>query len=120
MARLTALAAAIAASLLVVSGAAGTATQQTPKRGGPLIVRLLADEPACLNVLLTICGPFVHDWGEKVLQRPFGVGPDFTYEESLVAGVDVTKRRPFTLTYHIRPEARWSDGVPITAQDFKF
>ena len=28
--------------------------------------------------------------------------------------------RPFTLTYHIHPEARWSDGVPVTAQDFIF
>ena len=59
-------------------------------------------------------------WSEKVLQKPFDVGPDFTYEESLVSRVDYTKRRPFTLTYHIRPEARWSDGVPVTAQDFIF
>ena len=51
---------------------------------------------------------------------PFDVGPDFTYEESLVSRVDFTRRRPFTLTYHIRPEARWSDGVPVTAQDFIF
>ena len=48
------------------------------------------------------------------------VGADFTYEESLVSRVDYTRRPPFTLTYHIRPEARWSDGVPITAQDFIF
>ena len=59
-------------------------------------------------------------WSEKVLQKPFDVGPDFTYEESLVSRVDYTTRRPFTLTYHIRPEARWSDGVPVTAQDFIF
>ena len=59
-------------------------------------------------------------WSEKVLQKPFDVGPDFTYEESLVSRVDYTRRRPFTLTYHIRPEARWSDGVPVTAQDFIF
>jgi peptide/nickel transport system substrate-binding protein len=54
------------------------------------------------------------------MQRPFDVGPNFTYEESLVSRVDYTRRRPFTLTYHIRPEARWSDGVSITAQDFIF
>jgi peptide/nickel transport system substrate-binding protein len=29
-------------------------------------------------------------------------------------------RKPFTLTYHIRPEARWSDGLPVTAADFQF
>ena len=56
----------------------------------------------------------------KVLQTPFEVGPDFTYEESLVSRVDFTRRRPFTLTYHIHPAARWSDGVPVTAQDFIF
>src|SRR5262245_35302445 len=120
MARLTALAAAIAVSLLAVSRAGAGEAQQTPKRGGTLTVRLLINEPPCLNVLLTICGPFVHDVVEKVLERPFGVGPDFTYEKSLVSRVDFTKRRPFTLTYHIRREARWSDSVPMTAQDFKF
>lgn len=25
-----------------------------------------------------------------------------------------------TLTYHLRPDARWSDGQPITAHDFKY
>jgi peptide/nickel transport system substrate-binding protein len=25
-----------------------------------------------------------------------------------------------TLTFHLRPDARWSDGVPITAQDVRF
>ncbi len=25
-----------------------------------------------------------------------------------------------TLTFHLRPEARWSDGVPITAEDVRF
>ena len=56
----------------------------------------------------------------RFCRSPFEVGPDFTYEESLVSRVDFTRRRPFTLTYHIRPEARWSDGVPVTAQDFIF
>jgi peptide/nickel transport system substrate-binding protein len=38
----------------------------------------------------------------------------------LVSHVDVGKTPPFTLTYHIRPEARWSDGEPVTARDFVF
>ncbi len=49
-----ALAAAIAVSLLAVSGAGG-ADAQTPKRGGTLVFRVLGPEPACLNVLLTSC-----------------------------------------------------------------
>ena len=121
MARGAALAAAIAVSLLAVSGAGGAATQQAPKRGGTLVIRVLGPEPACLNVLPMSCNlDLGQAWGQKVLQAPFDVGPDFTYEESLVSRVDFTRRRPFTLTYHIRPEARWSDGVPVTAQDFIF
>jgi peptide/nickel transport system substrate-binding protein len=119
MARLTALTAAIAVALLAVSGAGG-AGAQTPKRGGTLVYRLIGPEPGCLNVLLTSCSLGGPDWVEKVLQAPFEVGPDFTFEESLVSRVDYTRRRPFTLTYHIHPAARWSDGVPITAQDFIF
>jgi peptide/nickel transport system substrate-binding protein len=115
-----ALAAAIAVSLLAVSGAGAGEAQQTPKRGGTLVFRLIGPEPGCLNVLLTSCGLGGPDWVEKVLQAPFEVGPDFTFEESLVSRVDYTRRRPFTLTYHIHPAARWSDGVPITAQDFIF
>ena len=33
---------------------------------------------------------------------------------------DFTTTPPLTITYHIRPEARWSDGVPVTAHDFVF
>ena len=120
MVRLTTLAAALAVSLLAVSGASGSEAQQTPKRGGTLVYRLFGPDPPCLNVLLTSCDPSGMSWVEKVLQKPFEVGPDFTFEESLVSRVDFTRTRPFTLTYHIRPAAHWSDGVPVTAQDFIF
>ncbi len=53
---------------------------------------------------------------EKVLEPPFYVGPDFTWRPRLVSSVTFTKKPPFTLTYRIHPRARWSDGVPITAQ----
>jgi peptide/nickel transport system substrate-binding protein len=119
VARGVAILAAIAVSLLAVSGVGG-AGAQTPKRGGTLVFREVGPEPACLNVPPAECNGGLFFWIDKVLQRPFEVGPDFTYEESLVSRVDFTRRRPFTLTYHIRPEARWSDGVPITAQDFIF
>ena len=49
MARWQAVAAAIAVSLLAVSGAGGTAGQQTPKRGGTVVVRGPIREPACLR-----------------------------------------------------------------------
>ena len=56
----------------------------------------------------------------SVLLGAYSVGPNFTYQPQLVSGVDYTTTPPFTLTYHIRPEARWSDGVSVTAEDFVF
>jgi peptide/nickel transport system substrate-binding protein len=124
MLRPLALAAAVAAALLAVSGASGV-DAQTPKRGGTVVVAFTPAEPACLNVVIPRCGTgaainSLLAVSQKVLERPFDVGPDFTWRPRLVSRVDFTRKRPFTLTYRIRPEARWSDGVPVRARDFLF
>jgi peptide/nickel transport system substrate-binding protein len=121
--RLTALLAAIPVALLAVSGAGGSPAQ-TPRSGGTARFGSPVAEPPCLNVLLATCdrpgviGTSV--FREEVLASAFEIGPDNTYRESLVSGVDYTTKPPFTLTYSIRPDARWSDGVPISAADFVF
>ncbi|MFI1196401.1 ABC transporter family substrate-binding protein [Micromonospora sp. NPDC020750] len=48
--------------------------------------------------------------------------PDFTMakNDALVTEVKVVKDSPQTVEYRIRPEAAWSDGTPITADDFKY
>ena len=124
MARGIALAAALAASLLAVAGAGGSEAQ-APRVGGTVVYGGPFGEPACLSPLRDECAPgstaltlgFI---GGKVLEGPFDVGPGLTWRPRLVSSVTFTTRPPFTLTYHIRPEARWSDGVPITAADFVF
>ena len=116
-----ALAAALAVSLLAVSGAGGAGAQE-PQRGGTVRFGPFG-EPACLNVLLERCsqgGPGLFLLAEKILEPPFFVGPDFTWRPRLVSSVTFTRKPPFTLTYRIHPRARWSDGVPITARDFVF
>jgi peptide/nickel transport system substrate-binding protein len=115
MARAAALAAAIVASLLVVSGAGGTRAQ-TATRGGTVVVASVS-EPACLNPLLRACF-FLP--GARVLPGAFDVGPDLTYHPDLVSTVDMASTSPQTLVYHIRPQAQWSDGQPLTARDFLF
>ena len=55
-----------------------------------------------------------------VLPGAFRVGPGLELRPNLVSRVDVTRKPPFTLTYRIRPEARWSDGTPVSARDFVF
>jgi ABC-type transport system substrate-binding protein len=116
MLRPIALAGAIAVALLAVSGAGG-AGLQTPKRGGTVVIGVVV-EPACLNFLRN-CGPFVQVNIEEVLEGAFEIGPRHV-RPNLVRGVDFTTKPPFRLTYHIRPEARWSDGVPVSARDFVF
>ena len=107
-----ALAAAIAVSLLAVSGAGGSHAQ-TPRVGGTVVVGLLGSEPPCLNALLVKCAqsaatiPFI---AEMILQPAFDVSPEYTYRPRLVSRVTFTRKLPFTLTYHIRRAARWSAG----------
>jgi peptide/nickel transport system substrate-binding protein len=116
-----ALVATLTVALLVAAVGSGAETQ-TPKRGGTARVGSPVAEPPCLNVLLATCeatgGTTV--FADEVLSSPFEVAPDNSYRESLVSDVDFTTTRPFMLTYRIRPEARWSDRVPITAADFVF
>jgi peptide/nickel transport system substrate-binding protein len=119
MVRPIALSAAIAVALLAVSGAGGV-DAQTPKRGGTVVIAVPdASEPSCLNWLVcdAFGGPGLLD---LVLDGAFEVKPDATYRANLVSRAEIVSKQPFTLVFHIRPNADWSDGIPITASDFAF
>jgi peptide/nickel transport system substrate-binding protein len=124
VARAGALAAGLAVALLAAVAGAGAADAQTPKRGGTVVVGgATPREPGCLNAYLERCGsnfPTVGTLMGLALRGAYSVGPDLTYQPELVSGAEYTTVPPYTLTYHIRPEAHWSDGVPVTAQDFVF
>jgi peptide/nickel transport system substrate-binding protein len=114
--RIGALAAAlVAATTLVATGSAGVAA---PK--ATTIVFGAEQSPECWNVLLADCNLF---WSGiltgPVLQGAYAVYPDLSKQPQLVSGADVTTK-PFTVTYHIRPEAHWNDGKQVSANDFIF
>jgi peptide/nickel transport system substrate-binding protein len=117
--RVGALTAAIAVALITVAGGAGEVRMAAPKRGGTVTVVWGAREFACLNPLISPCKEVILPIGE-VIEGAFKRGPDYSWRPDLVSDVAFTMKPPFTLTYHIRPEARWSDGVPVTASDFVF
>ena len=129
MARGVALAAALAVSLLAVSGAGG-AGAQTPRFGGTLVFGTQGAqggirEHACLNPFLARCTPagrvpFALYIGETVLPGAFEARPDYTWRPKLVTDFEYTTTPPYTITYTIHPKARWNDGVPVSAQDFAF
>jgi peptide/nickel transport system substrate-binding protein len=108
----------LVAALLAAALAAGGAGAATPQRGGSVAVFASRAEPACLNPFGP-CGLNLPELG-LVLEGALTVGPDLRYRPNLVSRVDIVSRRPFTLVYRIRPEARWSDGVPVTSSDFAF
>jgi peptide/nickel transport system substrate-binding protein len=117
VARGAALAAASAVSLLLVSGAGGAATQQTPKRGGEVVVGI-GREMVCLNPVDARCGS--PGFLAKVLEPAFSLTADSTRRPRLVTSATYAKRPPFIVTFRIHPDARWSDLVPVTARDFEF
>jgi hypothetical protein len=57
-------------------------------------------------------------YGLTIRKPPRKEATAFRYRPQL-ATATLTKRRPFTLTYRINPDARWSDGKPITSTDFR-
>src|SRR5262245_46350897 len=115
--------AAIVVGIAATTPAAGAPTQ-APRFGGTVIFGGPFGEPACLTPFRGDCG-----WATSLtyamvqgtaLAAPFSLGPDLSWQPSLVSSDTLPRSAPFTLTYRIRPEARWSDGVPITARDFVF
>jgi peptide/nickel transport system substrate-binding protein len=109
----------LALAVIAASPAAG-GSMQTPPRGGTVVFGPIP-EPGCLNPLVPSCvSPSLFWIFDKVLEPPFAIGPNFAPQPRLVSRVTFRTKPPFTLTYEIRPQARWSDGVPVTARDFVF
>ena len=110
---------ALGVVVVLAAGASPTSAAVSPRRGGTLTIAY-AQVPACLNLLRVVCrGGLVPPLNE-VLEGGYEVGSDLTYRPNLVSFTTVTRKKPFTVTYHVRPEANWSDGVPVTAGDFVF
>jgi len=65
-------------------------------------------------------GTSVINIDETVLPNVFRSHPDFTVQldKDVMLSAELTKSEPETITYKIRPEAKWSDGVPLDAKDF--
>jgi peptide/nickel transport system substrate-binding protein len=75
----------------------------------------------CLNLILDVdCNAF---WNvvfqTPVIRGAFLFTPSFTYRPDLISKFTL-KQRPQRVIYTIRNNARWSDGVPVTAKDFRF
>ncbi|MEA2477109.1 MAG: peptide/nickel transport system substrate-binding protein [Actinomycetota bacterium] len=93
----------------------------TPQKGGTLT--LSAEQfPAALNLNLAAYNLAWDSYMlDPVILGAYQVQPDFSYKPMLLSKeAEVDTGPPFSVTYSIRPDAQWSDGVPVTAKDFEF
>jgi peptide/nickel transport system substrate-binding protein len=117
--RLASFGALVAGLSLLASSALASSDSSQVRRGGTVVFG--ADqEPGTLNNFV-VGGD--HLWSQNahwpVMAGTYIVTPKGTYRNDLVRRVKFT-RRPFTVTYFIKPSARWNDGRPVTAQDYLF
>jgi peptide/nickel transport system substrate-binding protein len=75
----------------------------------------------CLNLILDVdCNAF---WNvvfqTPVIRGAFLFTPQFTYKPDLISHYKF-QTHPMRITYYIRKNAKWSDGVQVTGKDFKF
>lgn len=96
-----------------------------PRSGGSVadgtVVFGTDQEPAIINPWLSEGNlQATHTLTLPVLYPLWRVTPDFEYEPLLLDGMPTVSRKPFTVTYRLKEEAEWSNGVPITARDIAF
>ena len=110
----------IVIAALVGGAVAGSAKAVQPSTESRVVVGM-EQEPACLNVVLADCNTAWGWWiANLAVAGAFRLQPDGSYQPELVDHVDVTTSPTFSLTYHLKPQAVWSDGVPVGADDFVF
>jgi peptide/nickel transport system substrate-binding protein len=90
------------------------------KTGGTLTFAL-DEDLAGFNILNASQSEFVlQEIVDQVWPSVFIVQPGLSpvLDTNVVSSATLTKKNPQTIVYKINPKAKWSDGVPINADDF--
>ena len=115
---------ALALSALVVGSLASVAAAAGPdaKQKSQAITIAVDEFPPVLNDMTTTGnGAWTAMIAGPALARGYKLLPDFSYQPWIFdKDCSVTSDSPFTVDCTIRPDAKWSDGMAITADDFKF
>lgn len=89
----------------------GSVTMDVASVQGGYNPHLLADRSTITSALSTLLLPSMF--------RPAADGTP-RLDTTVLNSAEVTSTAPFTVTYSIRTDASWSDGVPIAAEDFVY
>jgi peptide/nickel transport system substrate-binding protein len=115
---------ALVLSAVAIAGlavASGASTPEGKKKSQPITVGVDDFPPVVNNLTTAGNGAWTAMIAGPALARGYKLMPDFSYQPWIFAkDCEVTSQSPFTVDCTIRPEAKWSDGVPITSNDFKF
>jgi peptide/nickel transport system substrate-binding protein len=117
--------AVLAALALTATGSArvGGPDSASAKKAGTLVFG--AEQGGgpdwCLNLILDVdCAAFWNVMFQTpVIRGAFLFTPQFTYKPDLISKYKL-QTRPMRVTYYIRKNAKWSDGVPVTGKDWRF
>lgn len=116
----------VAVALISCAALQGCARTAGPGRGS--LVRFdVAADPANLNPLFAHAdaGNVEQQLAHLAFEPFFDLDPNGNPVPELIAAVPTVGNGGIsadgrTLTYHLRPNVRWSDGVPLTARDVLF
>jgi ABC-type transport system substrate-binding protein len=100
-------------------------TPGTPPGAGTVVVGLSAARGGLTGFnpyLVADYSPTSLAIAQLVLPSAFVTARDGSLEQDVdvVDSAAVTATEPFTVTYTLDPKASWSDGTPISAEDFSF
>ncbi len=103
-------------------------TSATPVPTGGTLTVGAEQEPDCMDWVGSCSGASWGFWTAQLATMPAALVPlkqaDGTYKYEpgdVLAGMPTLATTPVeTITYNINPKAVWSDGTPITCDDFKY
>lgn len=98
----------------------------TVPQGGTITIGA-EQEPDCFDWIGDCSGSSWGTWMAQLETVPYAIrdsmvnGKVVPVAGAMLTGMPTFKASPLeTITYHIKPEAVWSDGVPITCADFQY
>jgi peptide/nickel transport system substrate-binding protein len=112
---------AIAVGSVATIASATPAAKRAQQDSKPITIGVDEFPPVLNNLTTAGNGAWTAMIAGPALARGYKLLPDFSYEPWIFdKDCSVTQQSPFTVDCTIRPEAKWSDGVPISSADFKF
>jgi peptide/nickel transport system substrate-binding protein len=110
----------IAAFCLTAVAMAQPRGHASSKAAGTVVIGSEAPSFSCFNIWLNDCNYTWAGYMMELMQRgPYVIQPNYAYKPDLISSARL-QLNPMRVTYNIRKNAVWSDGKPVTAQDFIF